>query len=85
MPYALKVQEYFRQYDLDRSIFIKLMMEEIYELIGKNYVYLFAWARQAAKSKQSNGPRKTVGVFTALVKANRDTESNSTLKAVRTG
>jgi len=71
------------------------MMEEIYELIGKNYVYLFQWAKQAAKSKQDPHmpvARKAVGIFTAIKKAFGGTEiisnsnnSRSTLKSIRTG
>lgn len=53
MPYAIKIQEYFKSYEKKIRILVKLIMDEIYEMIGKNYIYLFAWAKKARWVKES--------------------------------
>ena len=54
VPYAKKIRHYFRRIDHDKRIFVKLIMNELYEILGKRFLYVFQWLNKAKEKKNKD-------------------------------
>lgn len=61
VPYAKKIRYYFKRIDQDKRIFVRLIMNELYEMLGKRFLYIFQWLNKAKAQKKGIGQHKDDG------------------------